>query len=42
LFPNVCYTLSDLLLKWSKKDGFFDRKMSWKYSYPYKNTILNV
>ena len=22
LFPNVCYSFSDLLLKWSKKDGF--------------------
>ena len=22
LFPNVCYSLSDLLLKWSEKNGF--------------------
>ena len=23
IFPNVCQMLSDLLLKWSKKDGFY-------------------
>jgi hypothetical protein len=28
LFPNVCFVLSDLLLKWSEKDGFFSQPLS--------------
>jgi hypothetical protein len=40
LFSNVCFVLSDLVLKWSKKGGFIDRKNELEIFLSQKEDLL--